>query len=149
MFEYEVVQKFDNTDAVIEAIHEGTAKGLEAAAQEEVRRIRQGFASGTDALGRPWTPLAPSTIRQTGPTILVDTGDMRDSIGYQMSDNGLAVHLGSDHPLVPIHEYGTARIPSRPIIRPAYTDLRENVLKRTLADHIRSFLKKIRLMIPW
>jgi hypothetical protein len=64
-----------------------------------------------------WAPLAPSTIADKAhhgfktPAPLLRTGEMRDSIEYQVHGNQGAV--GSDSPIAVYQELGTSRIPPR------------------------------------
>lgn len=87
-----------------------------------VERIDEGFDRGTDALGRPWQPLAPETIRRKGHAqILVDSGDMRRSIDYQVDRGEGKLEVTSDSPLLPYHEFGVPEegLPRRPVMEPA------------------------------
>ncbi|WP_160286837.1 phage virion morphogenesis protein [Pseudomonas knackmussii] len=55
--------------------------------------------------GSPWAPLAPSTLaRKRGNRILRESGDLQDTLRYQVSDNELA--FGTDRPYGAIHQFG-------------------------------------------
>jgi hypothetical protein len=70
---------------------------------------------GTDQ--QSWPPLAPSTIAEKirlnypVPKPLLRTGELRDSIEYQVHGNEGCV--GSDSPIAVFQELGTRRIPPR------------------------------------
>lgn len=114
-------KKLGSLAPAIAAIDRGAANALEEIGKKTDQRVQQGFDSGTDALGRPWQPLQPDTIKKTGSQILVDTGDMRNSFEWDVDRSNLRLEYGSSHPLVPIHEYGAPvqNIPRRPILAPA------------------------------
>lgn len=87
-------------------------------------RVRLGFRSGASPFGERWRPLAPSTIakkRRGGASArpLIDTGALRNSISFRADER--SVEIGSDRTvsggisLAAIHQFGTSRIPARPI----------------------------------
>lgn len=108
-----------------DALQTEVRNALETAGRETVGRIDRGFESGTDALGNPWEPLAPSTIRRKGHSdILIESGDLRESFRWSITgtpgdsaDYELAI--GSADPKLPFHEFGTESIPKRPVLVPA------------------------------
>lgn len=68
-------------------------------------------AIGTYKYG--WPPLAPETVTKKGAdTPLLETGEMRDSIGHRL-DGDHAVVVGSDNKKAVYHELGTPTIPPR------------------------------------
>lgn len=79
------------------------ARPLFNALGEKLQLIeREQFQTSGARSGRPWAPLAPSTVQRKGhDTILVDTGALRDSFNYgdplnifEATDDYL--HWGSD-----------------------------------------------------
>lgn len=77
--------------------------------------------SAKDAMGDPdngfgWPPLKEATIAQKkhGNTPLVETGDMKASIGHHVEGN--AGYVGTADEKAKYHEFGTATIPARPFI---------------------------------
>lgn len=64
-----------------------------------------------------WAPLAQSTIdrKANGDTPLLETGEMRDSIGHHV-DGARAVEIGSNNDKAVWHELGTEHIPARPFL---------------------------------
>lgn len=114
---------------VIAVMDESTEDVLKHLGEQTVEKIDEGFDSGEDALGREWEPLAPETIQEKGhDDILIDSGDMRDSFAYAVDEDNLAVRIGTDSELVPYHEFGTQDIPQRPILKPAYTWLENEMV---------------------
>lgn len=63
-----------------------------------------------------WAPLAQSTIerKHTGDSPLLETGDLRNSIKYSVSEHEFTV--GSNSPKALWHELGTSRVPPRSFI---------------------------------
>jgi hypothetical protein len=68
---------------------------------------------GSYAFG--WTPLKPETIarKATGDSPLLETGEMRDSIGIEIEEDGKKAHVGSNDDKAVWQELGTSRIPPR------------------------------------
>lgn len=74
-----------------------------------------------------WEPLADSTIEQKtamgwgkggdARSILYATGEMMDSIEYRVVRNQAII--GSDDPVLQYHEYGTYKMPPRPVLGPS------------------------------
>ncbi len=63
-----------------------------------------------------WPRLSPATVARKGAdTPLLQTGQMRDSITHEVSNDGRAV-VYTDDPKAVYHELGTARIPPRPFL---------------------------------
>lgn len=140
-----VVRRTDNTRAVATAISLGIRNGIEDAARQEVEHVKSAFNSGQDALGRPWVPLAASTLRSRaggGSTPLVKTGALRDSISYSITDRG-GVTFGSSSPYAGIHEFGTARIPRRAFLAPAAIHFKNELLHRSVIRHVARILATI------
>jgi HK97 gp10 family phage protein len=63
-----------------------------------------------------WTPLAQATVdhKRRGDTPLLETGDLRNSIKYSVSEHEFTV--GSNSPKALWHELGTSRVPPRSFI---------------------------------
>jgi phage gpG-like protein len=77
--------------------------------QQEAKRV-----IGTYEYG--WPRLKPSTIARKvpGDTPLLETGEMRDSIEYSVSEDGKEAFVGSNNPKAVWQELGTSRgIPPR------------------------------------
>jgi hypothetical protein len=67
-----------------------------------------------------WPPLKPETLaRKFYNTPLLETGAMRDSIGWTVSSDGREGCVGSDDVKALWHELGTSRIPPRSFLREA------------------------------
>lgn len=91
-----------------------------------------------------WAPLQPATIARKGSSkMLIDKGDLKDSINYQMVTQheafvGVprnAVQRDSDEPLVNIaavHEFGSPKqhIPKRSFIYRTFHEIYEKLVKR-------------------
>jgi phage gpG-like protein len=95
---------------------------------------------GKDALGNPWEPLDPATVRAKGhATPLVDTQTLLDDLQASSTFNRGAktAVIGSSLRYAPIHEFGApeAGIPRRPFLDPAAMYAQKNavdVIGRTI-----------------
>src|SRR5258708_39122866 len=84
-----------------------------------------------------WPPLAESTIADkqhhgfATPKPLLRTGSLRDSIEFTVWGHGgyAEGEVGSDGPRVPYHEFGTSRIPPRPVLWPAANVCEPGIVK--------------------
>ena len=64
-----------------------------------------------------WKPLAASTLeKKSADTPLLETGEMRASIEWSTSHDGMVGHVGSNNDKAVWHELGTSRIPPRPFL---------------------------------
>jgi HK97 gp10 family phage protein len=81
--------------------------------QTEAKRVLGTYDYG-------WAPLKEATVarKTTGDSPLLETGALRDSIEYSVTDHKASI--GSDDPKAEWHEFGTSRIPPRPFIGGAY-----------------------------
>jgi phage gpG-like protein len=95
-----------------------------------------------------WEPLAPSTQRdrarrgyEPDHPILWRTGDLANSLSsrdaggniFEASKNGLRV--GTSIPYASFHEYGTSRMPPRPLV--GLTRERSQAIVRAVGDYVR------------
>lgn len=80
------------------------------------RRTRQLHERQVDPWGNRWRPLSPYTVRKKGhATILYDTGRLLRSYHWRLEGNN-AVRFGTDVPYAAVHQFGTKRVPRRPIL---------------------------------
>lgn len=123
-----------------QAVRAEIRRALEQSGRETLRRVDRGFDTGQDAMGKPWTPLAPATIRRKGHgTILVDSGDLRDSFTWGIRGTpgrgaDYELEIRSDDPKLSYHEFGTESIPKRPVLEPAARYLERNAIPDNIAD---------------
>lgn len=93
---------------------------IEKTAKDEFGRY-QGQAGPFEA----WPELADATkddrVAQGYPENepLLREGDLRDSIGHEVDHAGLELAVGSTSDLMPYHEFGTSKMPARPVLGPA------------------------------
>ena len=91
--------KLDQLAKALEAIGDKKRGLLKDLAQEALAKVGEGFETSTSPLGIPWAPLL---LRQGQP--LLDTGRLRSSITYALSDSGFS--LGTAVAYAPVHQYG-------------------------------------------
>jgi len=86
--------------------------------QEMESRVSARFETRRDPLGRPWAPLASSTLKsypEDGHGFLLDRhGDMLDSLSH--SADATSVTIGFGQPYAAYHEFGTKRMPRRGLL---------------------------------
>lgn len=103
--------------------------------QDLVARIKERIHQQTGL-----APLDEDTIRQKGhDTILIETGEMVDSIEATPVNDGFVISATGDRnqEILKYHEYGTDNMPSRPVIQPVYEEMKSKVQKdfaETLKD---------------
>ena len=76
-----------------------------------------------------WPPLQPTTIarKATGDSPLLETGELRASIEWNADER--QGYVGSDNPKMVWHEWGTSRVPPRPVLGPSIEAARPAVEK--------------------
>ncbi len=81
-----------------------------------------------------WAPLAPSTeaekarIGAPADAPLLRTGGMRDSFSHELESDTEGV-VGSTDPTLIYHEFGTSKMPPRPVLGPAVFNNRDRIEK--------------------
>lgn len=136
-----MVSSFRGTNripAAIAVLDEAQEEWLEHMGEAMVEQIDQGFEKGEDALGRPWEPL-----RDDSGNILIESGEMRDSIDYQIDEEENAVAVGSDVEYIEHHEFGTGNLPRRPILQPAMIWAEEKLITPSGKDKIGDRLDQV------
>lgn len=107
------------------AIHAQTGRALERVAQQMERTAKSEFGTYQPEVGPfpEWAELAESTQEErvrlgfTANDPLQRTDELRDSISHEASAQEAVV--GSTSDIMPYHEFGTDRIPPRPVLGPA------------------------------
>lgn len=133
------VEDHNNIPLAIQQIDNAVDNALASTGEQAVDKIKKGFDTSTDALGRPWTPNAPSTVREKGfNRPLYRYGNLQESFRSEKKRGAKEVEIYSDNPHLPIHEYGApgANIPPRPVLQPAANWLEQDVVKDTFSDEI-------------
>lgn len=88
-----------------------------AAAPEVTNLLHAQFDAGKDPYGRPWKPLAASTLRRgRRPPPLTKTGKLRDgTVARPMSGGRIGLTLRIGAPYGVYHQLGNSRLPQRQI----------------------------------
>lgn len=123
MSENEVID-INNFDQVYEAVDIALDEGMEALHFLTMKRLVRNWKRGKDAMGNPWTPLAPETIRAKGhDDILIDSGtllsDVQASSEYDSDTRTSVITTTTEYGAV--HEFGMPErgIPQRSFLQPA------------------------------
>lgn len=111
------------SDTVAELRH--VQRGLEVSAVIIEKTAKGEIGEYQDAIGpfQDWAPLADSTEAEKArlgypvDAPLLRTGDMRDSIKHEVGE--FEAIIGSTDPKMVYHEFGTTKMPPRPVIGPA------------------------------
>jgi len=120
---------------------------FEAAGAYMMASVGRNFAEETEPSGKPWTPLAESTLQGRrkggrGAKILQDTGQhIRDTMGADATAD--RVRIGPATKIIPqVHQYGTTRagrgnkttIPARPFL--GFRPEDPEAIERLACDHL-------------
>lgn len=98
--------------------HDKLRASLAYAAEQE---IIQGFDRSADPYGNRWAPLKAEKGRRAGGQPLVDSGKLRASYAARQTGTGFEVHSRTSY--AGYHQYGTKRIPARPMVPNRRDDL--------------------------
>jgi phage gpG-like protein len=133
------------TFSLVEFAAFATARAIEMhkaghGALEEAAKIVEVEAKsvlGTD--GYNWPALSPNT-KKTMPGMLLETGELRDSIEHTVVSNSEA-SVGSNNDKAVWHELGTAKIPARSFLAGAAIAKRDEV-GHAIGAHIMKVILK-------
>lgn len=139
---------------VLKTINVQLKPAFEAQLKEDGELMLKSLLSHIDTQDLPWTPLSQRTIelKNGDDTIYVETGYLRNNLSVRKirsSSNSLTFFVGASpwkrtkegvklSDLMIWLEYGTDRIPARPLIRPTWMEV-EPIIK----DHWREFLEDL------
>lgn len=151
-----IIEKVGDWDKMLSYFNNLSADYLQKAFENKLREdgnllveTIKGHIASQD-LG--WTPLAESTQRKKGGSMIyVESGSLMGSIkAKEVSGGGnLTIQVGAEggHPsgesasqILEWLEYGTHRIPPRPLIRPTYDEM-QSELKAGWTDLLQSLLR--------
>lgn len=77
-------------------------------------------------IGKRWKPHQASA---PGEPPAIDTGELVQSITFQVKDNGTVGEVGSDKKHGLYMEYGTSKILPRPWLKPAFENSRDKIIE--------------------
>lgn len=136
------VRDENNIPELIDALPEATADAVAETARDAYDAQQSNWDTGRDAMGLPWAPLAPETIRRKGNTdILIDTGEMKDDTEVAVDRGSMAARVGPttdrSAEILSYHEYGVPSrgMPARPVLAPTGRHMEEHY-RDTFTDHI-------------
>ena len=124
---------------VLQGLHVNIFPAFKAQLEEDGKMIVETIQGHIDAQDLPWTPLSERTIELKGgdSTIYVETGFLRDNIKVRKVRsvaNGITLFIGANawtrtpsgsklSDIMIWLEYGTDKIPPRPLIRPTWEEV--------------------------
>jgi len=151
-----ILEKVGDWDKALSYFDELSSDKVQRAFEEKIREdgdmLVNTIKNHISAQDLGWTPLAESTVnKKAGSMIYVETGALVDSIqAKEVSNNGdFAIQVGAEgtHPsgessaqILEYLEYGTNKIPPRPLIRPTVTE-KEKEIKSGWVDLFNELLK--------
>lgn len=131
--------------ATLQALSVNIAPAYKAQLREDGELFLETVQGHIDSQDLPWPPLASQTVSLKGgsETVYVESGYLRDNLEVRVirsSQDGLTLFVGASpwkrHPsgeklsdIMIWLEYGTDRIPPRPLIRPSWEEV-EPIIKQ-------------------
>lgn len=145
---------------VLKTINVKLKPAFEAQLREDGELVLKTLVSHIDAQDLPWVPLSDRTIelKNGDDTIYVETGFLRGSLSVRKiksSNNSLTFFIGASpwkrtkdgvklSDLMIWLEYGTDKIPARPLIRPTWSEV-EPIIKNNWKDLLSDFISGIKV----
>ena len=142
--------------AILQAISVNLLPLYKARLEENGNLILETLKGHIDNQDLPWVPLSERTIELKGgdDTIYVETGFLRDNLQVRRIKsvkNGVTIFVGASawkrtpqglkfSDLMIWLEYGTDKIPPRPLIRPTFDEL-EPILKEGYRDILEDLIR--------
>lgn len=112
--------------------------------KEDGEYVLEKLQGHIDSQDLGWTPLSPITVELKGgdTTIMVETGDLRGSLSVvpiKSSKNGSTIFVGASNAkthnsglrldtLMIWLEYGTDKMPPRPLMQPTYEEVKDVII---------------------
>lgn len=122
------IEDFNRIPGFIRHFRPAIMDEAKEATEETFEHMIDNWEKGIDSQNNAWEPLAPSTIRQKGhDDILIDTETMIDSAGHEVDRDNMTAEIYVEDPKILFHEFGTERIPKRPVLGPTHPVLVENI----------------------
>lgn len=143
--------------AVLQALSVNLCPAFKAQLQEDGELVLNKLIGHIDAQDLPWVPLSEKTIQIKGgdETIYVETGFLRDNLEVRKikaPKNGITLFVGASawkrtdsgvkfSDLMIWLEYGTDKMPPRPLIRPTWDEV-EPILKSNWQETLRDLIER-------
>jgi HK97 gp10 family phage protein len=86
---------------------------------DHTEEVLRALKDGTEEILTRWGEAAEGFAKEICP---VDTGNLRNSITYDVKESENAVYIGSAVEYAPYVELGTSRMKAKPYLRPAIED---------------------------
>ena len=141
---------------VLQGLCVNIVPAFKAQIEEDGKLILKTLLDHIDSQDLPWTPLAQRTIELKGgdDTIYVETGYLRDNLQVRRIKsvaNGITLFVGASawkrtpdgvklSDLMIWLEYGTDKVPPRPLIRPTWNEV-EPIIKDNWRDLLQDLIE--------
>ena len=143
------VEDINNFGQVYDAVDIALDEGMKALHFLIMRQLTSNWKAGQDAMGRPWKPLAPATVRAKGSSqILIDSGDLlanvQEESRYEAGERASIITTTSEYGAV--HEFGMPErgIPKRSFLQPA-AEYGNELLPEPITDRLDTELARARI----
>lgn len=142
--------------AVLQGLSVNLCPAFKAQLEEDGKLILETMIKHIDAQDLPWTPLSERTVELKGgdTTVYVETGYLRDNLQVRRVKsvaNGMTLFIGASawkttpggvkfSDLMIWLEYGTDKIPPRPLIRPTWDEV-EPILRDNWVELLQDLIE--------
>lgn len=149
---------WSKVSAILQALSKNITPAFSIQLKKDGDFILEKITGHIDAQDLSWTPLSEVTImlKNGNDTIYVDTGYLRanlKAIKVRSSRSGITFFIGaSSQNITPYGvnfgelmvwlEYGTDKIPPRPLMRPTYEEVKD-ILKKNWANLMQELVKGV------
>lgn len=141
--------------AILQGLNVHLCPAFKAQIEEDGQLILKTLINHIDSQDLPWTPLSKKTIELKGgnDTVYVETGFLKNNLRVRKVrsvSNGITLFVGASawqktpdgvkfSDLMIWLEYGTDKIPPRPLIRPTWKEV-EPIIKNNWRDLIQDLI---------
>lgn len=123
-----VKRNFNKIPGFIRRFQPIAARELERVTEDAYDQMISSWEQGQTATGQSWEPLHPETVARKGHADpLIETGDMMDSAGYNVSRSNLTAEIYIADDKIAAHEFGLEHIPRRPVLEPTMKYIQRDI----------------------
>lgn len=155
MFSFSQYGDWARAGTVLRGLSQNMTKAFKITVDRNGRMLQKRLVGHIDAQDLKWVPLAPSTVKKKGHSkIYIETGSLKNGIlvrRISAPSYGYSLYIGCNpwtrnkdgvklSDIMIYLEYGTMKIPARPLVRPTWKEVRAHVkeeMRRTLRGLVR------------
>lgn len=148
---------WEKAGAVLQTLNANLVPAFSLKVDEQGKIVLNKLLEHIEKQDLNWVPLSPKTIALKGgsETIYVDTGYLRENLNVRRiksPKNAYTIFIGASpwkrtpkgekfSNIMLWLEYGTDKIPPRPLIRPTWAEVKP-IIQRNLRDFLKEFIQK-------